>query len=118
MADVEITKEEAALILNDFQTAIDDLNKLLQNDATQLEQMPGVGDAFGSGVDGKAQLDIVKKSGGTFKQYVQDTIDAVTELRDKAKARFDALFGTDFDSAIDISKLDPNLGNQGHLTGF
>ncbi|ADG97384.1 hypothetical protein Srot_0907 [Segniliparus rotundus DSM 44985] len=118
MVDVEITKEEAALILHDFNTALKDLNQLLKDEATHLAEMPGVGDAFGSGVDGKAQLDVVKKSGGTFKQYVQDTIDKVTELRDKAKARFDALFGTDFDSAIDISKLDPNLGNQGHLTGF
>ena len=113
--DVEITKEEAALILNDFKTALDDLNHLLEKEATRFAEPP---DAFGSGVDGQAERGIVKKSGDTFYQYVKDMIDAVTELRDKAKARFDALFGTDFDSAIDISKLDPNLGNQGHLTGF
>ncbi|ADG97278.1 hypothetical protein Srot_0799 [Segniliparus rotundus DSM 44985] len=118
MADVEISKEEAALILHDFQTAIDDLKELLKTEAQKLATLSEIGTALGSGVDGEKSLATAKENGAVIVKYVQDTLDKVTALRDAAKARFDALFGTDFDSSVDISKLDPNLGNQGHLTGF
>ncbi|ADG97882.1 hypothetical protein Srot_1418 [Segniliparus rotundus DSM 44985] len=118
MADVEISKEEAALILHDFKTALEDLNDLLRNEAKQLADLSDVGTALGSGVDGEKSLAIAKENGQNIVKYVQDTIDKVTDLEKRTRARFNAIFGADFDSAIDISKLDPNLGNQGHLTGF
>jgi hypothetical protein len=114
MADVEITKEEAALILNDFKTAIEELENIV-HDADKLRTPP---DAFGSGAEGQKSRERARLNGENIVQYAKDVLAATKEREAAAKARIHAIFGADFDGKTEIDKTNPDVGNQGHLTGF
>ncbi|MGL6234942.1 MAG: hypothetical protein ACRC20_06320 [Segniliparus sp.] len=114
MADVELSREDAALILNDFDTAIEELREIVEF-AQKLETPP---DAFGSGAEGKKSQERARLNGENIAQYAKDTLAATLERKKAAEARIHAIFGADFDSKTELAKINPNAGNQGHLTGF